>query len=169
MNESEARREIVLTGQKLYERGYVVATDGNISTRLQDGRLILTPTGKCKGELKTGDLIILNSEDEYESTPGLTSETPMHLEVYHRRRDVEAVIHSHPPYTVALSLAGIDMTGNLLPELILTLGEVPTAPFAAPCTPEGAEAISGLIENHNAIILYRHGAVSYTHLTLPTN
>jgi len=160
MKDSEARREIVDIGRKMYERGYVIATDGNISSRLEDGRLILTPTGKSKGELETRDLIILNSVDEYHSASGLTSEAPMHLEVYRRRNDVNAVIHSHPPYTGALSLAGIDLTEKLLPELILTLGDVPTAPFATPCTPEGAEAISGLIEDHNAIILYRHGALT---------
>jgi len=164
MNESELRREIVKIGHKLYERGYVVATDGNISARLDDGRLIFTPTGKCKGELQEDELVVMHPSDDYSEFAGLTSEAPMHLEVYQQRQDVKAVIHSHPPYTVALNLAGIDLKWNLLPELILTLGEVPTTPFATPCTPEGAEAIRELIKDHNAIVLYRHGA-----LTVGTN
>ena len=160
MSENEARREIVEIGRKLYERGYVVATDGNISARLDDGRLIFTPTGKCKSELQEDELVVMHPSDDYSEIAGLTSEAPMHLEVYRRRKDVNAVIHSHPSYTLALNLAGLDLKRDLLPELILTLGEVPIAPFATPCTPEGSEAISGLIEDHNAIILYRHGALT---------
>jgi L-fuculose-phosphate aldolase len=160
LKEAEARREMVAVGHRLYERNLIVATDGNISARLDDGRLIFTPTGVCKGELAEKDLVVLDSPDLWQQTAGLTSEAPMHLEVYRLRPDVSAVIHAHPPYIVALSLAGIDLDDKLLPELILTLGEVPTAPFAAPSSAEGAEAIKSLIEKHDALILYRHGALT---------
>ena len=160
MNEAEARREIVAVGRRLYERNLIVATDGNISARLDDGRLLFTRTGLCKGDLGENDLVVLESPDKWRQTTGLSSEAPMHLEAYRRRPDVNAVIHAHPPYAVALSLAGIDLDDKLLPELILTLGEVPTAPFAAPCSIEGSEAIKGLIDKHDTLILYRHGALT---------
>lgn len=160
MNEQHAGREIINVAHKLYDSGLVVATDGNISVKIAPDKFLFTPTGICKGDLTEDDLLICDNEGRISGEGCLTSEAPMHLEAYRRRPDINAVIHAHPPYTVALSLAGISLENELLPEAIMTLGQVPTAPFATPSTPEGAEVIKDLIENHDAIILDRHGSLT---------
>jgi len=70
------------------------------------------------------------------------------------------VIHAHPPYAVALSLAGMDLTEPLLPEVVMALGSVPVTRFAAPSSPEGGEVAGELIGRYSALILDRHGAVT---------
>ncbi len=160
MNEQHAGHEIIKVAHKLYDSGFVVATDGNISVKIAPDKFLFTPTGICKGDLTEDDLLVCDGRGRTSAEGRLTSEAPMHLEAYHRRPDINAVIHAHPPYTVALSLAGISFENNLLPEAIMTLGQVPTAPFAVPSTPEGADVIKGLIENHDVIILDRHGSLT---------
>ncbi|NQT34706.1 class II aldolase/adducin family protein [bacterium] len=174
MDEKAKRSQIVAIARRMYDKGYVVATDGNISVRLSPDRLLLTPTGICKGDLTEDHLIICDNDGNVRVTQvslpanggnaleasRLTSETPMHLEVYKRRPDVNAVIHAHPPYTLALNLTGIRLDEYLLPEQSMTLGEVPVAPFAMPSTSQGAEAIRELIEKHDTIILDRHGVLT---------
>ncbi len=160
MNEQQAGREIINVAHKLYDSGFVVATDGNISVRLAPDRFLFTPTGICKGDLTEDDLLVCDGKGRTSAEGRLTSEAPMHLEAYRRRPDINAVIHAHPPYTVALSLSGIPFANRLLPEAIMTLGQVSTAPFATPSTPEGANVIKDLIENHDAIILDRHGSLT---------
>ncbi len=160
MNERQARHEIVSVAHRLYDSGLVVATDGNISIRLASGRFLFTPAGRCKGDLVEDELLVCDRGGHLETDGRLTSEAPMHFEAYRIRPDVNAVIHAHPPYTVALSLAGVSLEADLLPEMVMTLGRVPTAPFAAPSSAEGAEAIKGLIDGHDAVILDRHGALT---------
>jgi L-fuculose-phosphate aldolase len=90
-----------------------------------------------------------------EGKPGLkpTSEVGMHLEAYRQRPNVNAVLHAHPPYATALTIAGIPFPTDLLPELLITLGDVPTAPYATPGTPALAESIQSLVRTHNTILL----------------
>ena len=190
MDEKTERSRIVAIARRMYDKGYVVATDGNISVRLSPDRLLLTPTGICKGDLIEDDLILCdnegcvqvaqaslpangerrhsrvaqvslpaNSENALEASHP-TSEAPMHLEVYRQRSDVNAVIHAHPPCTLALNLTGVQLDEYLLPEQTMTLGEIPVAPFATPSTGKGADAIRKLIAHHDAIILDRHGTLT---------
>jgi L-fuculose-phosphate aldolase len=84
----------------------------------------------------------------------------MHLEAYRQRPDIGAVAHAHPPTTIALSLAGIDLAQCLIPEVIVTLGLVPTTKYATPSSEENAHAIRELIAGHDAIVLQRHGTLT---------
>ena len=155
------RREIIEIGRRIYERGLAPGTDGNISFKLADDRILITASGTCLGELKTTDIILIDNSGKIISGNGKPStETPMHLEVYRHRPAINAVIHAHPPTATAFSIAGISLAGCVIPEIAMTLGKIPTAPYAAPSSDEGARAISGLITNHDAILLDRHGAIT---------
>ena len=167
MNDRQLRQEIVKIGRLMYAKGFIVASDGNISARLADGRILITPSGLHKGMLEPDQLLIVD-EDRRRSFPSTvanrrlkpTSELPMHLEVYRRRPDVTAVVHAHPPITVALSIAGVPMADCLLPEVIVTLGLIPTTQYATPSSEENVRAIRDFIGRHDALVLQRHGSLT---------
>lgn len=166
-NEEDLRNEIVLVGKLLYERGLIVATDGNISARLDDETILITPSGLCKGLMTPDQLIIIDLEGR-KVGPGTpanqtlkpTSETAMHLEAYKQRPDVMAVVHAHPPHAISLSIAGISLADCMLPEAIVFLGLTPTTPYATPSSVENARAIQAVITGHDALVLQRHGSLT---------
>ncbi len=162
-NEFQLRQEIVKIGRLMYEKGYILASDGNVSARLGHGRILLTPSGLNKGMLEPGQLIIVNEDGKKVGGPrdlNPTSELPMHLEAYRQRPDVTAVVHAHPPYAVALSIAGISMADCLLPEAIVFLGTIPTTAYATPSSEENARVVRELIGSHDGLVLQRHGSLT---------
>jgi L-fuculose-phosphate aldolase len=161
--EQHLRETIVAVGRRLYQRGLIVAGDGNISARLPDGSILITPAGLCKGELDSADLVVISPGGELlRAAPGRrqSSEQLLHLYAYQRRPDIQACLHAHPPTAVALTLAGISMAEPLLPEALLALGPVPTAPYARTGTAEMGQAISALVADHDAMLLSHHGALT---------
>ncbi len=165
--EQHLRLEIVRVGKLLYDKGLIVATDGNVSARLDVKRILATPSGLCKGFMTPEQLIVVDLDGHRVDSPNSanrnlqpTSEMRMHLEAYHRRPDIGAVVHAHPATTVALSIAGIDLAECLMPEVIVTLGVVPTTQYATPSSEENARAIRELIAGHDAIVLQRHGTLT---------
>ncbi len=165
--EGELRQQMVRIGQMMYERGLLCGFEGNLSVRLGDNRILITPSGLHKGLLRPEQLLIVDSEGRVigyptEARRGLrpTSELPMHLEAYRQRPDIAAVIHAHPPLTVALSIAGIPMDTPMLPEVIVLLGVIPMAPYSLSSSTEGADAIRELVRRHDALVLQRHGTLT---------
>lgn len=166
-NEQGLRQEIVQVGKLLYDRSLIVATDGNISARLDDNRILITPSGLCKGLMSPDQLIVIDM-DGRKVGPGTsanqhlkpTSETAMHLEAYKQRPDVLSVVHAHPPHAIALSIVGITLAECMLPEAILFLGLTPTTPYSTPASEENAEAIRKAIVGHDAVMLQRHGSLT---------
>jgi L-fuculose-phosphate aldolase len=161
------REEIVRVGRLMYERGLVVAADGNISARLDEAHMVCTPTGLCKGMMTPDQLIVVDAEGRkvgpstaanYDLRP--TSEVFMHLEAYRQRPDIGAVVHAHPPITVALSIAGVSLADCMLPEVIVNLGLVPTTEYATPASEENVRAIRNIIADHDGMILQRHGTLT---------
>jgi L-fuculose-phosphate aldolase len=162
-DDANLREELCRAGRLMWERGLSVARDGNLSARLADGRLLITPGGACKGFLTPDMLLTVDLDGRVLEAPAgarSTSELPMHLEVYRRRPDVRAVVHAHPPIAVALSLAGVPLDEDVLPEIILTLGRVPTSEYATPSGEENRAAIRDLIADHDALVLRRHGTLT---------
>jgi L-fuculose-phosphate aldolase len=127
--EAELRLAILTCGQIAYERRLVNSNDGNVSVRVGDDRLMITPAGMCKGRMQADDLLLLDLDGGIlAGKQGFkpSSETPMHLEVYRQRPDVRAVIHAHPVFATTLTVAGFPFPNNVLPEVLLTLEKVPT-------------------------------------------
>jgi L-fuculose-phosphate aldolase len=165
MAEHELRQEMVRIGRLMWERGYVAAADGNLSARLDNERLLVTATGHSKGFLSVNDLVILDLEGEpVASYRGRgqrpSSEILMHLEVYRQRPDVAAIVHAHPPVATAFSIAGVSLARCVLPEVIVTLGSIPTAEYATPGTTEIPQSIREAIKDHDALILAHHGSLT---------
>jgi L-fuculose-phosphate aldolase len=161
MDEQTARRDICRVGELMYERSYVVSSDGNISVRLDDGRLVCTPTMTCKGRMTEDSLSLCDAAGEPLTQQTPSSEIAMHLLIYQERPDVKAVCHAHPPHGTAFAVAGLPIDQPILSEVILTLGCVPLASYGTPSTDELTEAMRPLVKHHNALLMANHGAVAY--------
>lgn len=163
--EDHLRQAVVETGRIAYERGLLSSSDGNISVRLPDGNILITPTGIGKGRMLPEDLLVVSLSGELvkpAADPSLkvTSEQPMHLEVFQRRPEIRAVLHAHPPYAVTLTVAGRAIRCDVLPEAAIALGEVPISDFAVPSSPDNARAIRELIIEHDVLMLRNHGSLT---------
>src|SRR5512142_2701032 len=156
------RGDIVRCGLLLHSSGFIAATDGNISVRLDDNRVLVTPTGMSKGMMKTSDLVIVDMEGrKLKGRREVTSEIGMHLLVYRMRSDVNAVVHAHPRTATGFAAAGIALNQPLVCEVVIGLGQIPLAPYGTPGTPELAETLKPLIPDFDAILMANHGVVTY--------
>ena len=161
MDESQARKLIVEVGKLLYERSYVVSSDGNVSIRISDDRVLATPTMTCKGRMTEDDLAVTDMDGRPVSDKRASSELAMHLLIYKMRPDIRAVCHAHPPHGTAFAVAGLAIDKPILSEVILTLGCVPLTDYGTPSTDELTEAMKPFVAHHNALLMANHGAVAY--------
>jgi L-fuculose-phosphate aldolase len=162
--ELDLRLAIVECGRIIYERHLITANDGNISIRMPNGNMLITPSGISKGRMNPDDMLIVDLNGRVVSSrPDRrpSSETPMHLEVYKHREDVHAVLHAHPIFATTLTVAGLDLPVDVLPEVLLTLGDVPITEYATPSSHEDAVAIRPFLKTHSAILLRQHGSLTY--------
>jgi L-fuculose-phosphate aldolase len=162
-NERELRQKIVEIGRQVYERGFVAASDGNISGRLDDGTIVTTPTMVCKGRM-TEDMLVLvdiNGRKLRRDERNPSSEFAMHKTIYRLRPDVHAVVHAHPPFGTGFAVANVPLDKPLLSEVILTLGCIPLTSYGTPSTDEISDSLSPYIPHHDALLLANHGAVAY--------
>ncbi len=155
------RTEIVNVCRRMENKGLIAATDGNVSCRVGPDRMLLTPSGVPKGELNPVDLLLMDLEGKVIAGRGKpSSEIRLHLLVYRMRPDVQAVVHAHPPLLTAFTLAGMPFLAEALPEVWLTIGAVPTAPYATPTTEEVPGSVAPFVEKHQAVLLERHGSLT---------
>ncbi len=159
--EQQYRDEIVHFGKLLHQNGLIAATDGNLSVRLGNARILATPTLMSKGLMAPDDLVVVDQQGKKVSgTREVSSEIAMHLLIYRQRPDVNAVVHAHPPTATGYAAAGIALDRALCSEIIVTLGSVPLANYETPGTPELAEALAPLLAEHDAILMANHGVVT---------
>ena len=161
IHEPELRRTLVEICHRMYRQGYIAAGDGNVSARIDEGRVLVTPTGFHKGYITESDLVIVDPTGRLlrgKNKP--SSEFLMHALAYNERTDVHAVVHAHPPMTVALALAGISLAQCILSETCLVLGPILTAPYSTPTTEEVPRVLQPYVRQANAIVMDRHGALT---------
>ena len=160
--EDTHRREICTAGRWIHARHFAPATDGNISVRLDESRILATPTCVSKGMMTPDDLVITDLQGQLVSGQHRpSSELGMHLLIYQQRPDVHAICHAHPPIATGFAAAGIPLDSAILSEAVLSLGCVPLAPYGTPGTPELGDSIAPLLRNYDAILMANHGCVSY--------
>jgi L-fuculose-phosphate aldolase len=160
--EREHREEIVRIGKLVWEREYVAATDGNLSVRLGDGRVLATPTCMSKALMAPDDLVLVDADGRNcGGTRNASSEIAMHLLIYRMRSDVHAVVHAHPPTATGFAAAGLALDEPLLSEAVIGLGCVPLARYATPGTPDLCTSLEPLVPEYDAILMANHGVVTY--------
>jgi L-fuculose-phosphate aldolase len=161
MSDMEFRREIVRIGRLLHEKGFIAASDGNISVRLNDFTVLATPTCMSKGMLTEEDLVTVDMRGKKLSGyREVSSEIAMHLMIYRTRPDVSAVVHAHPPTATGFAAAGKALDEALVSEIVISLGTVPLAGYATPGTVDLCDSIEPFMEDHDAVLMANHGVVT---------
>lgn len=156
-----ARREIVRVCQRLWERGLIAGPDGNVSVRLGPDRILVTPAGMSKVDVRPEDLAELSLDDRHlRGSRRRSSEIGLHLRIYRRRPDVQAVVHAHPPTATGFAVAGESFMECVLPEIIFQVGSVPLVPYATPGTEALADRFEPFLDRHDAFLMANHGATT---------
>jgi L-fuculose-phosphate aldolase len=162
------RDSLLAAGRRLAARGLIAAGEGNLSARLPDGRLLITPAGLRKDELARHDLLVVRPDgtwDERGAGRRPSSDLALHLAVYAARPDVLAYAHAHLPSAMALTMAGEMPDPAQLPETALLIPRLPVVPLMTPGSRELARALAvafsaGPEPLPGAVLLARHGAVA---------
>lgn len=160
-NLSAHGNRIIEIGRRVYDKEMVAGTSGNISCRLSGNRVLITRSGAAKGRLTRSDLLVIDGDGQVcEGTGRPSSEFRLHTRIYAIRNDVAAVIHAHPVYCTAWATVGKPLPVNVLPEIVLILGDIPLAEYGTPSTDELPKSIEKMILNRDVVLLRNHGAVA---------
>lgn len=160
-SEQQYRQEICRVGRWMYERGFIVAGEGNLSIRLDADRILTTPTCLNKGMMSPEDLVIMDMDGHHlQGDRKISSEAGMHLLFYRMRPDVNAVCHGHPPTATGFAAAGLGLDQALLPEVVVGLGKVPLVRYATPGTPDLSAVLEPYVPHYDALLLANHGATT---------
>lgn len=147
---------------RLYAKGFVTATDGNVSARLENGNFLTTRTSINKGMVTPDDVIEVDQQGmPITSNLRPSTEIGMHLFIYSQRPEIRAVVHAHPTYATGFATARKALDACLFPEVIVGLGAVPLAEYATPSTEEIARSLAPFVHQADAILLANHGVVTY--------
>ncbi len=159
--EKQLRNEIVRIGRKLYSKGFIAGSDGNISCRLESDSVLITPSGKAKGELGPDDMVVVGTDGTFlrgDSKP--SSEYRMHLLLYQRLEHIHAVVHAHPPVITAYSVAGKKIATDILPEGIIMLDKLAWVEYGTPSTDDLSLKMEKYLPESDIFVLANHGATS---------
>ena len=159
--ERALRQDLVRFGKMLHTQGFVAATDGNLSVRLDSERILITPTCVSKGMMRPEDMVIVGLDGrKLNGSANPSSEITMHLTIYRMRPDVGAVVHAHPCTATGFASAGMALDEPLCSEVVITLGSVPLAPYATTGSMELSDSLRPYIPFHDAILMANHGVVT---------
>ncbi|MGO8694854.1 MAG: class II aldolase/adducin family protein [Rectinemataceae bacterium] len=162
LDDSEVKLLICDIGARMYNKGFVAANDGNITIRVGEDRLWITPTGISKSLLKPEMLLQTDMEGNViQGTGKPTSELAMHLRVYKENPEVISTCHSHSPFALAFACAGVEPDKAIAPEPMVLVGPVKIAPFAFPGTTELADSIAPFCKNNKVVLLANHGSLTW--------
>ena len=163
LDRGSAQEIFIRLGQWLHAKNYLAAADGNFSLWKEEGLFWITPSGVHKGfDSAMIPALVQSDGTVVEGSP--STETALHREVYLHCPRARAVIHAHPPSAIAWSIARPELRelpSDCFSEVILALGSIPIVPYARPGERELAESVRPFIQSHRAMILGRHGALSW--------
>ncbi len=165
VNEYEIKKEICEIGKRIWQRGMVAANDGNISVKLNENEFLCTPTGVSKGFMTPEYICKVDRDGNViQANAGFkpSSEIKMHMRVYQKRPDVNAVVHAHPMYATSFAIAGIPLTQPIMPEAVIALGCVPIAKYGRPSTNEIPDSIEEYLPYFDSVLLANHGALTFS-------
>ncbi len=148
-------------GRRLDARGMIASNDGNLSLRDGDGSILITASGSRKGYLRPGEVVRVDEAGRVIHGSGNpSSEIAMHLAVYRERPDAGAVVHAHPPVATGFAVARQPMDECVLPEVVMTLGSIPIAPYSTPGTSDVGRNLFPALLDHDVLLLANHGAIA---------
>ncbi len=157
----QAAASIIAICRRLYERGFVVQTEGNVSVRLDTGDILITGTRVEKRTIGTTGLVRIGAGGEKLSGAGApSSEAALHTFIYAKRKDVGSIVHAHPPYSTAFAVARKALAVDAIPEVVVEFGKIPLVPFAVPSTGKLSKAIAPFVAKGDFFLLANHGVVA---------
>jgi ribulose-5-phosphate 4-epimerase/fuculose-1-phosphate aldolase len=163
LREKEARAEIVRYGALLYERRLAHGSAGNLSVRLGDGSILVTPTNSSLGFLTPRQISKVSAEGVLISGDPPSKEAFFHLAVYNERPHAGAIVHLHSTHAVAISCLCHEDTSNVLPPLtayhVMRVGRLPLVPYYRPGDRKLAEAVRETAKTHHSMLLANHGPI----------
>lgn len=158
MKKDEIKKEIIKTCVKLKNLGFMPGASGNVSVRSGD-IILITPTSVSKDELKIKDISEIDINGNILNRIPPSSEYKMHIEIYKRRKDISAIIHSHPPYSIAYTLSGKKINYNITAEFNIIIKKISICRYLEPSSLELAIDTAKKSDDSNAIVLKNHGTV----------
>ena len=162
ISEWRIKEQMCDIGRRIWLKGFCAGNEGNHSYRIGENRVLCTPTGISKGNLKPEDICTVDLEgNQVAGKRKRTSEILMHLAIYKARPDVKAVVHSHPPHATAFAVAGVDLPTCIHPEAEVFLGAVKTAKYVTPGDTRLGESLLPYVRDSNTILLQNHGSVTF--------
>lgn len=163
MNQQVIREKIIKICGLLNSKGMLAAADGNVSYKISDTEILITPSGKNKAWIEPNDIAVITLDNQIVSG-NPSSERLMHLAVYQKCKAAKAIVHAHPPTAIAWSVAQPklkELPSKALSEIILAVGSIPFVPYARPGTIDMGNVLAPYLPGHRAMILSRHGALSW--------
>lgn len=163
MKYMDIREQMCDVCHKMWQLGWVAANDGNVSVKLEDGTFLATPTGISKSFITPEKIVRIDGEGNViDGLEGYrpSSEIKMHLRCYKEREDVGSVVHAHPPTATGYAVAHIDLDRYTMIETVVALGSIPVTPYGTPSTYEVPDAIAPYLQEHDALLLANHGALT---------
>lgn len=153
--------DLVHACKKVYENKFVAAYDGNLSVRNSNNSFLITRSGVCKGDVTSEDILEIDKTGKILKGKGkVSTEYKLHLFIYSKRPEVNAVIHCHPIYASAFAVFGDGLTKHIFPEVVLTLGKVPLCDYATPSSNELTKTLEPYVDYSWAFLLKNHGALT---------
>lgn len=152
------QEQLVNFMRRIYDRGLTTTSGGNLSLLDDAGNMWITPGGIDKGGLTPGDIVRVCADGSRHGKHNPSSEYPFHRSVYRLRPDVRAVMHAHPPVTVAFSISGVIPNLSRCGAVRAVCGEAGFAQYDVP----GSEALgrkvgAAFAEGHDVVLLENHG------------
>jgi L-fuculose-phosphate aldolase len=162
MNVHKLKQEICEIGQRVYNKGFAAANDGNITIRISENEVLCTPTMICKGFMKPEDICSVDMDGKQLSgNRKRTSEVLLHLAIMKERPEIKSCVHCHPPHATAFAVAREPIPQCVLPEVEVFLGDVPITRYETPGGQKFADTVLPFVKKTNIIILANHGTISY--------
>ncbi len=162
-NATVLREQIASIAKSLFDRGLTSGASGNISARLENGSLLVTPTGSSFRNLDPAKISEIDPQGQLVSGDTPTKEMALHQAFYDTRSVTGAVVHLHSTHSVALSVLPEIDPDNVLPAItaysVMRLGKVKLLPYYMPGDPTMGDAVKGLAGKRAAVLLAHHGPV----------
>ncbi|MCD7779964.1 MAG: class II aldolase/adducin family protein [Candidatus Gastranaerophilales bacterium] len=153
------KKNIIEIGRKLYEKNLTVGTSGNISIKTKKG-ILITAAGTVLGSLKEKDIVLIDESGKELSEGTASSEKMLHVKIYEKRKDIKAIIHTHPVYLTTFASCHQCLNEPIMSETILYFEDIPVAEYAMPSSVELANNTVKYFENRNVVMMANHGAVA---------
>lgn len=160
-NEMKLREELSKITKIVYDKGYTTPLNGNMSVRLDEQHVLITPSYVCKGLVEAEDLLKIDfSGNVIGSDKKPSIETQMHLSIYKNRDDVNAVIHAHPTNVTTFAVAQKEIDLAIIPEAVYLIGDIANIEYSMPGSEDLRASVEEKAADHDAFLLFNHGMIT---------